>query len=76
MEGFVISNSISELSKGEPVKFGPHSQPVIQSLCHGHAGPVRFISSMEVSERRESIDKRRMSAPASKKSILITGGDG
>ena len=67
---------VLELSKGEPVKFGPHNQPVMQSLCHGHAGPVRFISSMEVSERRESIDKRRMSAPASKKSILVTGGDG
>ena len=65
----------SELNNGKP-NYGPNQKPVIQTLDHGHAGPVRFIASTEVSERRGSIDKRRMSTPTAKKSILITGGDG
>jgi len=64
-----------ELNNGKP-NYGPNQKPVIQTLDHGHAGPVRFIASTEVSERRGSIDKRRMSTPTAKKSILITGGDG
>lgn len=64
-----------ELMNGRPVIH--NGQYVIQALNYGHTGLVRFLSSLEIMERRGSaIDKRRMSAQNQRRVILVTGGDG
>ena len=65
----------SELTNGKPVMH--NGQALVQALNYGHTGLVRFLSSMEISERRGStFDKRRMSAQNQRRVILVSGGDG